>query len=109
VPKRHVPSGPDIPEPNPLSWANAGLSPQGLFSQSLTAMPAVPRLAESDPPSPCLRLCRLDGEVCLGCGRRIDEIVAWPTASAAARHAILLMARARLAAIPDRSGVKEPV
>jgi hypothetical protein len=67
-------------------------------------MPAVPRLAESDPPSPCLRLCRLDGEVCLGCGRRIDEIVAWPTASAAGRHAILLMARARLAAIPDRSG-----
>jgi predicted Fe-S protein YdhL (DUF1289 family) len=90
--------GPECPEPHALSRANAGLLPQ-----SLTAMLAVPWPIETDPPSPCRHICRLDGEVCLGCGRHLDEIVTWPTASAAARHAILLMARARLAAHPDRS------
>lgn len=66
-------------------------------------MPAVPRPPETDPPSPCVRVCALEGEVCLGCGRRIEEIAAWLTASAVAKQAILRAARARLAAIPDRS------
>jgi predicted Fe-S protein YdhL (DUF1289 family) len=27
--------------------------------------------------SPCVRACRLDGEVCVGCGRTRDEIARW--------------------------------
>ncbi|MEO1819979.1 DUF1289 domain-containing protein [Pseudomonas sp.] len=28
-------------------------------------------------PSPCVRKCCLDGEVCLGCGRLLSEIIEW--------------------------------
>lgn len=49
-----------------------------------------------DPPSPCIRVCRLDadGRVCLGCGRTREEIARWRDAPPAERRAIL----ARLAA-----------
>ncbi|MBP0444243.1 DUF1289 domain-containing protein [Roseomonas sp. SSH11] len=41
-------------------------------------------------PSPCVKLCRLDGNgMCLGCFRSIDEIAAWPSADDAMRRAIL--------------------
>ena len=39
--------------------------------------------------SPCIGICALDGLVCLGCGRSVDEIEAWAEASAAERAAIL--------------------
>ena len=43
------------------------------------------------PPSPCVRLCALDGGgMCRGCFRLIDEIAAWPSADDAERRAILL-------------------
>ncbi|WP_421989619.1 DUF1289 domain-containing protein [Roseococcus sp.] len=50
-----------------------------------------------EPPSPCRQVCVLEGRICLGCGRSLDEIAAWPTASAASKRAILEAARARLA------------
>ncbi|MCR0982935.1 DUF1289 domain-containing protein [Roseomonas populi] len=47
-------------------------------------------------PSPCTGLCRLDeGKVCLGCGRSIAEIAAWPSASETERRAILARAAGR--------------
>ena len=39
--------------------------------------------------SPCIGVCALDGLVCLGCGRSVDEIESWPQASTAERAAIL--------------------
>ena len=46
--------------------------------------------------SPCNQVCTLDDrDVCLGCGRTIDEIAAWGTLPLAARIAIL-------AALPER-------
>jgi len=42
------------------------------------------------PASPCVRVCTLDDEqFCLGCGRHIDEIVAWSSLSAVERQAVL--------------------
>lgn len=47
-------------------------------------------------PSPCVRRCCLDDhDICLGCGRTLDEILAWGEASAEARRAIILAAQAR--------------
>jgi hypothetical protein len=59
---------------------------------------------QADPPSPCINVCRLGaGQVCRGCGRHIDEIFAWPTASPARKHAIIAAAKQRLAqAKPSR-------
>lgn len=49
--------------------------------------------------SPCVRNCCLDdGNVCMGCGRKLDEIVAWGTASDADKTAILERSRERLRA-----------
>jgi predicted Fe-S protein YdhL (DUF1289 family) len=46
---------------------------------------------ETEPASPCIGVCRLDPaeRFCLGCGRTIEEIARWPTASAEERRAIL--------------------
>ena len=39
--------------------------------------------------SPCVKICALTEGECLGCGRRVDEIKAWPFASDAERQRIL--------------------
>jgi predicted Fe-S protein YdhL (DUF1289 family) len=48
--------------------------------------------------SPCIGVCQLDGrtQTCVGCGRTIAEIAAWPALEDAERRAIL----ARLQASP---------
>lgn len=46
---------------------------------------------------PCVRNCCLDqAEVCLGCGRKLAEIIEWHGADAARREAILSAASTRL-------------
>jgi predicted Fe-S protein YdhL (DUF1289 family) len=59
----------------------------------------------SDVASPCVRSCCLDDDdVCLGCGRALDEIVAWGTADDATRREILERSRERVARRLDRHG-----
>lgn len=53
----------------------------------------------SEPASPCIGVCQLDGQLCIGCGRLIGEIVAWGAASAVAKTLIVTAARERLAII----------
>lgn len=46
--------------------------------------------------SPCVRNCCLDeNEVCLGCGRLLEEILAWRRLSDAEREQILQLAYQR--------------
>jgi len=48
--------------------------------------------------SPCINVCDLDRHrVCKGCGRTVDEIAHWPTASEAERVAIVAALPARMA------------
>jgi predicted Fe-S protein YdhL (DUF1289 family) len=52
----------------------------------------------SQVPSPCVRNCCLDQQdVCLGCGRSLDEIRVWSEAGDAERQAILELAARRRA------------
>jgi uncharacterized protein len=62
-----------------------------------TVLPlAASRIEDGRPASPCVRNCCLDDDdVCLGCGRRLDEILAWHSADDGGRHAILLVAAQR--------------
>ena len=54
-------------------------------------------------PSPCLRLCALDGDgMCRGCFRLLDEIAAWPSADEATRRAILSRVAGRRRIRTDR-------
>lgn len=49
------------------------------------------------PASPCVRNCCLDEkDVCMGCGRHIDEILAWHQANGDEREEIITIARQRL-------------
>ena len=43
------------------------------------------------PPSPCIKTCTIDpvSALCRGCARTIDEIMAWPSASAVQKQTIL--------------------
>ena len=56
-----------------------------------------PIVAEgTEPPSPCVRDCCLDEQdVCLGCGRHVDEILRWRQSTASEREAILANALRR--------------
>jgi predicted Fe-S protein YdhL (DUF1289 family) len=48
--------------------------------------------------SPCVRDCCLDeAEVCMGCGRTLQEILRWHAASGDEREAILALAKTRVA------------
>lgn len=56
-----------------------------------------PRPPQNDPlQSPCVRNCCLDDrDVCLGCGRTLNEIRGWSAMSAAEREAARERAAAR--------------
>jgi predicted Fe-S protein YdhL (DUF1289 family) len=50
-----------------------------------------PATSPPSPPSPCINVCRIDaaGDLCVGCLRTLDEIVAWADAGAEEKRAIL--------------------
>lgn len=55
--------------------------------------------------TPCIRICVLDGPLCQGCGRTLDEIGRWSRMSEAERLAIMKLLPGRLeptAAGPSR-------
>lgn len=53
--------------------------------------------SSSTPASPCVRNCCLDeNDICLGCGRSLDDILRWQQASDEEREAMLVLARQRL-------------
>ncbi|WP_166839043.1 DUF1289 domain-containing protein [Rheinheimera pleomorphica] len=48
--------------------------------------------------SPCVRNCCLDQQdICLGCGRSVEEIIEWHSANLLRRTQILQLAQARIA------------
>ncbi|MBL4239732.1 DUF1289 domain-containing protein [Vibrio fluvialis] len=52
--------------------------------------------SESAVPSPCIRNCCLDdNDVCLGCFRTLEEILAWTRSSEPEKAEILLRCAAR--------------
>jgi uncharacterized protein len=52
--------------------------------------------------SPCVRNCCLDdGSVCLGCGRKLEEIIEWHTATYPRKQKILVEANQRLSKNPQ--------
>lgn len=54
----------------------------------------------SEPQSPCVGLCQLDvAQICLGCGRHIDEVIEWSFVEDARKREILRDARRRLSII----------
>lgn len=46
--------------------------------------------------SPCVKNCCLDkDDVCIGCGRSVDEIIRWGDADDSEKHHILLASKQR--------------
>ena len=67
--------------------------------------PQTPTLVTDGPASPCVRNCCLDDDdVCLGCGRKLEEILAWHGADADGRLQILASAAERRDARRSRRG-----
>jgi len=50
-------------------------------------------------PSPCINICRIDRRSgwCEGCGRTIDEIIAWPRATEPEQAALVAQLPERMA------------
>ncbi len=55
-------------------------------------------------PSPCIQVCVLDRLTghCIGCGRTGEEIGAWPYWPDTAKHRLLALLPARIAALEAR-------
>lgn len=54
------------------------------------------RMAADPLQSPCVRNCCLDeDDVCLGCGRTLDEIRTWTSLDEVRRREVLVLAEAR--------------
>ncbi|MDI1259661.1 DUF1289 domain-containing protein [Aquabacterium sp.] len=51
-------------------------------------MNPLPPLPEP-PPSPCTKVCRMAGAVCVGCGRTLDEIARWGSMNPHEKLAVL--------------------
>ncbi len=45
--------------------------------------------------TPCIRICTLDGNLCIGCYRTVDEIMAWRGLTETQRQAIMVRLDAR--------------
>ena len=57
--------------------------------------PNMRRMTDID--SPCIRTCTLDeDDVCIGCGRSLDEITIWSVVSQARKREILALSAERL-------------
>ncbi len=50
--------------------------------------------------SPCIRICRVEAGICQGCGRTLEEITCWPSATPQLKQLILAAAQARLRPAP---------
>ena len=62
---------------------------------------------EPESTSPCVSICRLDSAgICVGCGRTMPEIQAWPTAHHVAREQIRRAAQYRLSIIESDTATK---
>ena len=60
--------------------------------------------------SPCISVCILDPagtNVCIGCGRTLDEVAAWSQMTNAQRREVVARAPARLAALRARDATPE--
>ncbi len=56
------------------------------------------RTPATEVPSPCVRTCCLDDDdICIGCGRSLEEIVGWNEADPAERRSIVERSRLRQA------------
>lgn len=53
---------------------------------------------ETPPASPCVKVCRMDGDFCCGCRRTLGEIAEWNRMSEAERHRVLQRIERRQAA-----------
>lgn len=50
------------------------------------------------PTSPCIQVCTLDDDqVCIGCGRNIDEVIAWTRLTDAQKWVVLTQSAQRKA------------
>jgi len=59
-------------------------------------------MVENPVSSPCVRNCCLDGDdVCLGCGRHLEEIKSWQAASDDRRREILVVALERMNSVNE--------
>lgn len=66
--------------------------------------PATPGIRLAPTASPCVQICTLDDDVCIGCGRTVAEIANWTRMSVEEKQAVWL----RLDAQASEAGNVEP-
>lgn len=88
------------PKRNTIALSREGEATRSDTMQNGQNAPSTQGLASTQgaPASPCIRHCCLDlQDVCVGCGRSIDEITGWQRSSDDEKRAILARCQQRLA------------
>lgn len=50
-------------------------------------------------PTPCIKICVMDGKLCIGCGRTLDEIARWGAMAETEQRALMAVLPWRVAAL----------
>jgi predicted Fe-S protein YdhL (DUF1289 family) len=68
-------------------------------------LPYMRHMPAAEPSSPCVKICIVDpiSALCIGCGRTLAEIAAWPQMGEAERAAVMAGLEARLIASRSRA------
>lgn len=84
--------------PQPFHTARRPISPCAAHTLRLAIINPVTetRIRHTGVPSPCISICCLRDDLCIGCGRTLDEIRQWGRADDETRTAILHEAEMRL-------------
>ncbi len=61
------------------------------------------RMVDTSIPSPCIQVCQVENDICVGCGRSVDDIRAWIIMTADEKTQSLHDAEQRLAAQTRRT------
>ena len=69
-------------------WRNRSHAPWSVDMTVLEAWRA-PTFSPPAVSSPCIKLCRIEGGVCAGCRRTLDEIAAWPKMTEVQRRHVM--------------------
>ena len=78
--------------------------------ETLAALAEIAQSTDSDVPSPCISVCRMDdiSGLCWGCYRTLDEIVKWGASGDAEKRAMWRLITQRIASASASASASAP-
>lgn len=85
------------------AWEKRSAMPWALVVDPMLVSTYFKRPLPPNPYSPCVKVCQMDGDKCLGCGRSIDQIASWSSLPLQDRFIATSRLRQRLISASDET------